>query len=195
MRREWFLPPGQRPFAGLDQPLPIGHDQTNSQPTTVRHCLEHLDVRPGQRVLDVGCGSAWTTALLAHLVGPDGDVTGVEVVPELVAFGRANLEPLGLDPDHVRVEQALPDALGWPARAPYDRVLVSAEASELPDALVAQLADDGVLVVPVAGRLTVATLGPDRRVEVRRLGRYRFVPLRPPVPGPKHRAPPPWRSR
>jgi protein-L-isoaspartate(D-aspartate) O-methyltransferase len=195
VRREWFLPRSQQPFASLDQPLPIGHDQTNSQPTTVRHCLEHLDVRPGQRVLDVGCGSAWTTALLAYLVGPGGDVTGVEVVPELVEFGRANLAPLGLDPEHVRVEQALPDALGWPARAPYDRVLVSAEASQLPGTLVAQLADDGVLVAPIAGRLTRVTLGPGRLPEVRRLGRYRFVPLRSPASGPEHPAPPPWRSR
>lgn len=195
VRREWFLPPAQQRFAGLDQPLPIGHDQTNSQPTTVRHCLEHLDVRPGQRVLDVGCGSAWTTALLAHLVGREGDVTGVEVVPELVAFGRANLAPLGLDPEHVRVEQALPDTLGWPPRAPYDRVLVSAEADELPGALVDQLADDGVLVVPIAGRLTRVALDADRRPDVRRLGRYRFVPLRSPAADPGRRAPPPWRSR
>jgi protein-L-isoaspartate(D-aspartate) O-methyltransferase len=151
-------------------------------------------VRPGQRVLDVGCGSAWTTALLARLVGPDGDVTGVEVVPELVAFGRANLAPLDLDPSRVRVEQALPEALGWPARAPYDRVLVSAEADELPEALVDQLADDGVLVAPVAGRLVRLALGPDRHPEVRRLGRYRFVPLRSPASD-QHHGPPPWRSR
>ena len=180
MRREWFLPPGQRRFAGLDQPLPIGYDQTNSQPTPVRHCLEHLDVQPGQRVLDVGCGSAWTTALLAHLVGPEGDVTGVEVVPELVEFGRSNLARLDLDPERVRVEQALPDVLGWPARAPYDRILVSAEAHEVPEALVDQLADDGRMVAPVAGYLCVVTLGPGREVQVRRLGRYRFVPLRTP---------------
>jgi protein-L-isoaspartate(D-aspartate) O-methyltransferase len=148
----------------------------------VRHCLEHLDVQPGQRVLDVGCGSAWTTALLAHLVGPEGDVTGVEVVPELVEFGRSNLAPLGLDPEHVRVERALPDVLGWPARAPYDRILVSAEAREVPAALVAQLADDGRMVAPVAGSLCVVTLDPGREVRVRRLGRYRFVPLRTPPP-------------
>ena len=160
--------------------MPIGYDQTNSQPTTVRHCLEHLDVQPGQRVLDVGCGSAWTTALLAHLVGPEGDVTGVEVVPELVEFGRSNLARLDLDPERVRVEQALPDVLGWPARAPYDRILVSAEAHEVPEALVDQLADDGRMVAPVAGYLCVVTLGPGREVRVRRLGRYRFVPLRTP---------------
>ena len=148
--------------------MPIGYDQTNSQPTTVRHCLEHLDVQPGQRVLDVGCGSAWTTALLAHLVGPEGDVTGVEVVPELVEFGRSNLARLD------------PHALGWPARAPYDRILVSAEAHEVPEALVDQLADDGRMVAPVAGYLCVVTLGPGREVQVRRLGRYRFVPLRTP---------------
>ncbi len=75
--RAQFLPESEKRFAGLDRPLPIGHGQTNSQPTTVRHLLQHLDVRPGQRVLDVGCGSGWTTALLAHLVGPQGSVTGV----------------------------------------------------------------------------------------------------------------------
>ena len=66
--RTWFLPRAETRFAALDRPLPIGHGQTNSQPTTVRHLLGHLDVRPGQRVLDVGCGSGWTTALLAQLV-------------------------------------------------------------------------------------------------------------------------------
>jgi protein-L-isoaspartate(D-aspartate) O-methyltransferase len=183
VRREWFLPPQQRRLAALDQPLPIGYDQTNSQPTTVRHCLQHLDVRPGQRVLDVGCGSAWTTALLAHLVGPEGDVTGVEVVPELVEFGRSNLAPLDLDPERVRVEEALPDVLGWPARAPYDRILVSAEAHEVPTELVDQLADEGRMVAPVGGHLCVLTLGRERAVDVRRVGRYRFVPLRTPRPG------------
>jgi protein-L-isoaspartate(D-aspartate) O-methyltransferase len=172
-------------LAALDQPLPIGHGQTNSQPTTVRHCLEHLDVRPGQRVLDVGCGSAWTTALLAHLVGPTGDVTGVEVVPELVEFGRANLAPLEVG--WARIEQARPDVTGWPARAPYHRILVSAEADDVPDDLVAQLdPTTGVMVLPVSGRLTVVRMDPtsDNGVRVRRLGHYRFVPLRRPEDAP-----------
>jgi len=174
--REGFLPPAEVRFAGLDRPLPIGHGQTNSQPTTVRHLLRHLDVRPGQRVLDVGCGSGWTTALLAQLVGPEGEVVGVEIVPGLVTFGRSNLERTGVT--GARIEPAAPDALGHPAEAPYDRILVSAEAQELPQALVGQLAEDGVLVVPVAGRLAVVRRsGPHAEPEVRLVGHYAFVPL------------------
>ncbi|MFP5252580.1 MAG: protein-L-isoaspartate O-methyltransferase family protein [Actinomycetes bacterium] len=183
--REEFLPPTERRFAALDRPLPIGHGQTNSQPTTVRHLLRHLDVRPGHRVLDVGCGSGWTTALLAHLVAPDGDVVGVEIVPELVTFGRTNLERLRVT--GAQVVAADPQVLGWPAAAPYDRILVSAEARAVPEALVLQLDERGVLVVPVEGRLTVVRRhGPHVEPEVRRVGRYAFVPLlEPGPPGPE----------
>ena len=85
--RERFLPASERRRASYDGPLDIGHGQTNSQPRTVRAMLELLDVRPGQRVLDVGSGSGWTTALLAELVGPTGSVLGLERVPDLVLTG------------------------------------------------------------------------------------------------------------
>ena len=97
VRREDFLPPEQRGFAPLDRALNIGYQQTNSQPTTVRDMLELLDVRPGHKVLDVGCGSGWTTALLGELVGSAGQVHGVEIVPELVAWGPLP-DPGGADP-------------------------------------------------------------------------------------------------
>jgi protein-L-isoaspartate(D-aspartate) O-methyltransferase len=173
--RTRFLPRKQRRFAGLDQPLPIGWGQTNSQPRTVRTMLALLDVRTGQRVLDVGCGSAWTTALLARLVGPTGEVIGVEIVPELVAFGRANLTPFGLG--WAGVHAADPDVLGRPAQAPYDRILVSAEARSLPWDLADQLAaDGGVMVVPVDGELLLVRQQPGR-AHVERHGAYAFVPL------------------
>ena len=180
--RSDFLPAEQRACAGQDNPLAIGYGQTNSQPTTVRQMLELLDVRPGDHVLDVGCGSAWTTALLADLVGPLGDVVGVEIVPELVSWGSENLarqlRATGRAGGAARVEQARPGVLGWPDEAPYDRVLVSAEAGSLPRELVEQLASGGLMVVPVRGRmLTVrATVG-GGDPEVRRHGHYRFVPL------------------
>jgi len=177
VRRVDFLPSAQARLAGLDQPLSIGHGQTNSQPTTVRHLLERLEVQVGHRVLDVGSGSGWTTALLGHLVGPTGSVTGVEVVPELVDFGRANLA--GYAMPWVRIEPARPGALGTPGAAPFDRILVSAEASRLPRPLVDQLAADGVMVLPLRGRLTVVRPPTDPGGEpvVERHGRYRFVPL------------------
>ena len=92
MPREGFLHRGERRSAAYDGPLPIGHGQTNSQPSTVEAMLRLLDVRRGQKVLDVGCGSGWTTALLAHLTGPTGRVLGVELEPELVKFGSANID-------------------------------------------------------------------------------------------------------
>ncbi len=100
--RRDFLPRGVRHRAAYDGPLAIAAGQTSSQPRTVDAMLRLLDVRPGQRVLDVGAGSGWTTALLAHLVGPTGSVRGVELEPELVAFGGRNLAatdpPVGEDP-------------------------------------------------------------------------------------------------
>lgn len=150
--RRNFLPPGQRERADADHPLPIGHGATNSQPRTVAYMLELLDVRPGDRILDVGSGSGWTTALLAFLTGPHGSVLGMEIVPELVAMGRTNL---GDGFPHARIEAATPDVLGAPGAGPFDRILLSADAGRLPDELAAQLAPGGRLVLPVAGAMTV----------------------------------------
>jgi protein-L-isoaspartate(D-aspartate) O-methyltransferase len=174
--RRAFLPEEQRGSAHLDQPLPIGHGQTSSQPTTVRHMLEALDVRAGQRVLDVGAGSGWTTVILGRLVGPDGDVLGLELQPELAAWGAGNVSAAGLP--WARLEPAEPDHLGRPDSGPYDRILVSAEAQELPDALVDQLADGGTMVLPVTGRLLRVHREPGGPPSVETLGHYRFVPLR-----------------
>jgi protein-L-isoaspartate(D-aspartate) O-methyltransferase len=174
--RSDFLTRDQRSNAGQDRPLVIGHGQTNSQPTTVRNMLTLLDPRPGHRVLDVGSGSGWTTALLAWLVTSTGRVFGVELVPELTEWGRANLS--GYHFDWATIEQADPERLGLPEHAPYDRILVSAQARELPESLVDQLAAGGRMVVPVAGRLSVVDRDARGRVHVRRVGHYAFVPLR-----------------
>jgi protein-L-isoaspartate(D-aspartate) O-methyltransferase len=171
--REGFLPRRLRRRAAYDGPLEIGGGQTNSQPRTVAAMLRLLDVRAGQRVLDVGAGSGWTTALLAHLTGPTGVVAGVELVPELVTFGGANLAATGQPWASIRA--ASPGVLGLPDEAPWDRILVSAEPRTLPDALVDQLADDGIMVIPVAGTM-LRVRNPGRVVT--RHGGYRFVPLR-----------------
>lgn len=169
-----FLPKGQRFFAGVDAPLPIGHGQTSSQPSTVHTMLELLDVQEGDRVLDVGSGSGWTTALLANLTGPTGNVVGVERVPSLVELGTANVAAAGMPWAHV--VRATPGVLGVPDRGPFDRILVSAEPDQLPQELLDQLGPGGVMVIPVGGRLLRVHStpgGPD----VRESGFYRFVPL------------------
>ena len=173
--RAGFLPGRARNRARLDGPIPIGHGQTNSQPRTVADMLRLLEVRPGGRVLDVGSGSGWTTALLAHLTGPSGRVLGLEIEPDLVVFGTANLARS--DRSWARIEAADPDVLGRPEEAPYDRILVSANALELPGSLVDQLAADGRMVIPVASRMLLVKATPGGPV-VSEHGSYRFVPLR-----------------
>lgn len=176
VRREDFLPQDQKANAPLDRALPIGHQQTNSQPRTVLNMLHLLGVEPGQRVLDVGSGSGWTTALLGHLVGPTGRVMGVELVPELVAWSHENLQ--GYAMPWAGVEQAREGELGLPEAAPFDRILVSAEAGELPKTLVDQLAYGGLMVVPVAGRMLSVERRSATDVVLHRHGHYSFVPLR-----------------
>ncbi len=175
MARTAYLPPEVRDRAGDDAPVQIGHGQTNSQPRTVADMLRLLDPRPGQRVLDVGCGSGWTTALLSRLVGPDGTVLGVELEPALVAMSRRHLAAQHVE--RVRVEAADPDELGRPAEAPYDAILVSAEARELPQPLLDQLGDPGRMVIPVRGVMLLVERR-DGEVRTTRHGNYRFVPLR-----------------
>jgi protein-L-isoaspartate(D-aspartate) O-methyltransferase len=172
--REAFLPRRARRRAAYDGPLDIGHGQTNSQPRTVEDMLRLLDVRTGQRVLDVGSGSGWTTALLAHLVGPEGRVLGVERVHELALTGSANLAATGRP--WATIHLALPGVLGLPDQAPFDRILVSAGADELPGSLVEQLADDGRMVVPVGGRMVRVERTAEGTVTTEH-GFYRFVPL------------------
>lgn len=173
--RERFLPAAARHRAGYDGPIQIGRGQTCSQPRTVAAMLELLEVQTGQHVLDVGSGSGWTTALLAHLVGPGGTVIGVEIEPDLVEFGSANLAAAGVPWASIRL--ARPGVLGAPEDGPFDRILVSADARRLPQALVDQLAEGGRMVVPVDGWLTLVRkeAGTTR---ASRHGPYRFVPLR-----------------
>jgi protein-L-isoaspartate(D-aspartate) O-methyltransferase len=173
--RTGFLPRSQRRSASYDGPLSIGHGQTNSQPRTVDAMLRLLRVEPGQRVLDVGAGSGWSTALLAHLTGESGEVLGVEIEADLVRWGGKNLA--ATEQPWASIHQAEPGVLGLLDKAPYDRILVSAEPRTLPDELVEQLADGGRMVIPVYGTMLVVVRQEDG-VEVTRHGGYRFVPLR-----------------
>lgn len=172
--RTGFLRRESRNLAGLDAPVTIGHGQTNSQPSTVADMLRLLDVRAGQRVLDIGAGSGWTTALLGHLVGPTGLVVGVELLGELAAWGEQNVRATPYDWASVRETE--PGVLGLPGRGPFDRILVSADPGRFPTPLLDQLAPESRLVIPVAGRMTLVVRH-DGRDEFSEHGRYRFVPL------------------
>lgn len=170
-----YLPAAARDRAHVDAPIELGHGSTCSQPTTVRTMLELLDVRAGQNVLDVGSGSGWTTAMLARLVGPEGRVLGVELVDDLVSDAAQRLARDGLRQAAVRV--ADPGALGAADAAPFDRILVSAMAHELPEPLVAQLAPDGLMVLPLRGGMVRVTVQDGLPHVDAAPGAYRFVPL------------------
>ena len=148
-----------------DAPLPIGSEQTISQPYTVAFMLELLRPQSGQKILDVGFGSGWTTALLAHIVGVTGKVYALEVIPEIFEFGQDNIEKysaksgspsprpeLGTKAGGKNIELRLGSGRsGWPAYEPFDRILVSAAALEVPGRLKEQLTVGGRLVIPVGG--------------------------------------------
>lgn len=176
LHRARFLPPDQVPYAHEDRALPLFHGQTGSQPSTVAAMLRLLHVPRGAHVLDVGSGSGWSTALLARLVGPTGSVLGLELDPDLCAFGSANLAAWHMPWAHI--EQADPDHLGRPVPGGWDRILVSAAPRTLPTALVEQLAVGGRMVLPVRTTMTVVVRRPDGPPAVSRHGEYVFVPLR-----------------
>lgn len=169
-----FLPDEVRHLAEVDQALPIGFGQTNSQPRTVKAMLRLLEVQPGHSVLDVGAGSGWSTGLLGHLVGEQGRVTGVELVPELVLRAAESLRHYRMP--WVEVHQAAKGHIGARERAPFHRILVSAEADELPDQLVDQLHPRGIMVIPVSGEMLRVQKQPDD-VVITRHGPFTFVPL------------------
>ena len=158
-----------------DYPLPIGCGQTISQPTTVVFMLERLDPQEGEKILDVGSGSGWTTALLAYIVGKQGSVHGVEIIPELVAFGKGNLTKYTFP--HAYIKQAHPDTLGLPEHAPFDKILVSAAATELPQALLDLLKDGGRMVIPVRGAIWYIEKISATEIRKHEYPGFAFVPL------------------
>lgn len=170
-----FLPEHLRDRAGEDAPLPLGEGQTNSQPTTVRNMLRLLDVHGGQRVLDLGAGSGWTTALLAHLVGPTGTVLGLERQQSLLSPAREAVAST-VPGARAEIRAARPGVLGAPQDAPFDRILVSAGARRLPPALLEQLGEGGILVIPVAEQMRRIARR-DGALHESVHGAYRFVPL------------------
>jgi len=174
--RAHFMPPDVRQLADVDSAMPIGYGQTISQPYTVELMLRWLDARPGQKVLDVGSGSGWTTALLAHIVGPKGRVYAVERIPELLEFGRDNCERYG-----VKNAWFYPagEELGLPDEGPFDRILVSASADVFPDELMEQLKISGKLVIPVGNDILEITKTSKKGRDVRKHPGFIFVPLLP----------------
>jgi len=173
--RSRFVPAAERGNATSDQPLPIGHGQTISQPYIVGFMSQALDVQPGERILEIGTGSGYQAAVLAKM---GADVSSVEIVPELAAQARERLQQLGLERIHLRQGDG---ALGWPEAAPFDAVILTAAPKHIPPDLLAQVRVGGRLLAPVGGREELQQLVLVRRTAdggaVERLLSVRFVPL------------------
>jgi protein-L-isoaspartate(D-aspartate) O-methyltransferase len=141
--RHLFVRPAEQALAYADTPLPIGHEQTISQPFIVAFMSEALQVEPSHKVLEIGTGSGYQAAILGKLAR---EVYTIEIVPELADRARATLAREGFTNVHVRAGDGYK---GWPEHAPYQRIMVTAAPEEVPQALVDQLAPDGRMILPV----------------------------------------------
>ncbi len=174
--RDAFVPEDVRPLAYEDTPLPIGFSQTISQPFIVALMTDLLDVGPGDTVLEIGTGSGYQAAVLSPLVD---QVYSIEIVPELGERAAGTLEEQGLGNVETRVADGY---YGWPEAAPFDAIVVTAAASQIPPPLVEQLKPGGRMVIPVGGpyfaqQLILVEKGADGKVTTRQLLPVQFVPF------------------
>ena len=171
--RHAFVPEPLRDKAYADHPLPIGYDQTISQPAIVAYMTEAADVSKKEKVLEIGTGSGYQAAVLGEVAG---EVYTIEIIPELAERSRRLLAELGYTNVHVRAGNGY---LGWPEQAPFDAIVVTAAPDEVPQALIDQLAVGGRMVIPVGTTnqemmiITKTRKGVTRRKTIP----VRFVPM------------------
>ncbi|HBB36439.1 MAG: L-isoaspartyl protein carboxyl methyltransferase, protein-L-isoaspartate(D-aspartate) O-methyltransferase [Candidatus Moranbacteria bacterium GW2011_GWC1_45_18] len=177
IRRVDFVPEELESASQANIPLPIGQGQTISQPLTVAFMMEKLGPLPGDKVLDVGSGSGWTTALLAHIVGKKGKVIGMERIKDLCHFGMNNVSKYNLI-EGGRVKIICTDGTkGYVNEAPYQRILVSASAKEIPREMKKQLAVGGRLVIPVKNSIWTVEKISEKDFREEEYPGFAFVPL------------------
>ncbi len=173
--RHLFMPESMRQYAYIDSPVPIGEDQTISQPYIVGLMTQTVDPKPGDRALEVGTGSGYQAAVLGELVQ---EVFTIEIIPVLAEGAEKALSESGYDNVEVRQGDGYQ---GWPERAPFDIILITAAPEEIPQPLIDQLAEGGRLVVPLGAEGTIQTLTLVTKVkgEVKRadITDVRFVPM------------------
>lgn len=174
--RHQFVPGNQTKHAYEDRPLPIGYGQTISQPYIVGYMTEIINPEPTQRILEIGTGSGYQAAILAEIVR---EVFTVEIISELGQSAAEHLKRLGYKKINVKIADGY---YGWPEKAPFDAIVVTAAAEYIPPPLIDQLKDGGKMIIPVGSPFLVQTLmlveKNKNKITTRSLMPVRFVPLR-----------------
>ena len=177
VERQDFLPHSLKKMAYDDTPLPIGQGQTISQPYTIAIMLSELDLKKGQKVLEIGSGSGYVLALIAEIVGEKGKIFGLEIIPQLFKKSKENLENYR----NVKIYKRN-GSNGFPDEARFDRILVSAALRAVPEKLMEQLKHKGILVAPQGSRFEQEIIVIQRKTEAefdmkKRLPGFVFVPF------------------
>lgn len=177
IKRIDFLPEDSKNLAELNEALPIGYGQTISQPLVVAFMLEQLQPEKGHKILDVGSGSGWTTALLSEIVGEKGKVIAIELVEELRDFGKKNTAKYNFVKKGIAEFLCTDGSKGYKKEAPFDRILASASALKIPLAWKKQLKIGGRIVTPIKNSIWVFIKNSEDSFEEIEHPGFAFVPL------------------
>lgn len=179
LARDYFIRDGFEEEAYGDYPLPIGAGQTISQPTTVMIMTQALELREGNKVLEVGAGSGYQAALIANMVGKKGKVITTEIIPELVKFAKDNLNKAKIK--NVKIVN-WDGSQGYKKEAPYDRCIITAACPRIPPPIIEQIKINGIVVAPVGslsyGQEMMKLRKTKSGIEQQSLGSFVFVPLK-----------------
>lgn len=174
--RALFIDNEMKIFAGLDKALPIGYEQTISQPSLVLNMTRLLAPEKDSKVLEIGTGSGYQTALLAKM---SGEVYTIERIPELAEKAKQRLDSLGYSNIFYKIGDG---SEGWSEKAPYDRIIVTAAAGKIPPELISQLAIAGKMIIPVGSRgmqeLQLVTKDVDGKIDIKTVEYVTFVEMK-----------------
>jgi protein-L-isoaspartate(D-aspartate) O-methyltransferase len=175
--REEFVLKEFKDEAYVDQALPLIKGQTISQPTTVMIMTQALEIKPNQKILEIGTGSGYQAALISYLVGEKGKVYTIERIPELVEFAKNNIKKLKIK--NIKIIEA-DGSKGYPKARPFDRIIITAACKEIPKGLINQLKNNGILVAPIGptySQKMIKLKKKKNKIETTNLGDFVFVPL------------------
>lgn len=172
--RSKFIKPEYSARAYEDKSFPIESGQVISQPAAMATMLELLQPKKGEKILDIGAGSGWSTALLAYIVGFTGKVIGTEIMPQLLEVSSRNL--LSAEIRNARIVPATKD-LGFPAQGPYDRILSTAYMTHIPFELLDQVYDGGTIVLPVKNDIVKIVKADQNNLQITSHLGYQFTPM------------------